>query len=169
MGFDHNVHLLALLLDILKAWDTKNTYSKTDDDNVYVEFKNKSDINNACLYTYYNYNMKITGLSREILWSNRQDFLKDNNRRLLPLKTDIYERINPSSSHSMRNIGVEAKQVHQIKATKMRRYNSKDKYVSCNKRDDGNSLQSVSLSFATSSNKIPIDQKNKGSPEVLIA
>lgn len=50
--YNKTKYLLALLLDILKSWNTKNAYTKPDNDNIYMEFQNERDMANACLYTY---------------------------------------------------------------------------------------------------------------------
>lgn len=61
LDFNKEKHTLVLLLDILKSHDARNAYTKSGDSNIYVKFPTEQDMTNACLYTYYNYNMKITG------------------------------------------------------------------------------------------------------------
>jgi hypothetical protein len=77
-GFNNKKHKLSLILDILKSCDARNAYTKQDDADIYVEFPTPQDMTNACLYTYYNYKMKIIGIPRELSWIERPKFLKDH-------------------------------------------------------------------------------------------
>jgi hypothetical protein len=65
-GFDTNKHKISLILDILRSCNARNAYTKPGDKDLYVEFPTQQDMSNACLYTYYNYNMKIIGIPREL-------------------------------------------------------------------------------------------------------
>lgn len=103
LRFDNKKHNLSLLLNILKSHNARNAYIKPDKNNVYVEFSIQEDRNNACLYTYYNYNIKIVGIPRELIWKERNSFFGNHKPLFILPSTEDKEVIRHNAHEHKHN------------------------------------------------------------------
>ena len=90
---------LRKLLDVLTVHDTKFTYQKSTDPNVYVKFATQVDLIEACKRTFYYDNMKINGILKDISWED-QKIWQQNASLNISLQNDISQNTRPATTGS---------------------------------------------------------------------